>query len=122
MILVDTSVWIDHLRHGNRRLVSLLNAGVVLIHPFIVGEIALGHLRHRASLLNELGNLQQASAATDEEVMHFIERQALYGTGIGYVDAHLLAATTLTSGTKFWSFDRRVHQVALRLGLGHTGA
>jgi predicted nucleic acid-binding protein len=117
VILVDTSVWIDHLRTGNRQLAGFLEAGQVLAHPFVTGEIALGRLRQRDLVLNALLDLPQATVATDEEVRHFIDRHALFGAGIGYVDAHLLAALRLTATAALWTRDKRLHVVADRLGL-----
>jgi predicted nucleic acid-binding protein len=117
VILVDTSVWIDHLRKGNAQLAGLLEAGQVLAHPFVTGEIALGRLRRRDLVLNGLLDLPQAEVASDREVRHFIERYALFGCGIGYVDAHLLAAIRLTATAALWTRDKHLHAVAHRLGL-----
>ena len=116
MILVDTSVWIDHLRARDAALGGLLDAGEVLGHPFVLGELALGSLRQRELVLTALGDLPQASVATDAEVLTFIERGRLYGFGIGYVDAQLLAAIRLTPGASLWTRDRRLHEAAVRLG------
>ncbi len=117
MILVDTSVWVDHLRTGNQALADLLDAGGVLAHSFVIGELALGHLRRREALLTALADLPQASVATDTEVLGFIDRHALFGHGVGYVDIHLLAAVRLTAGTALWTLDKRLHAIAARLGL-----
>jgi len=117
MILVDSSVWIDHLRTGDQRLFDLLAAEEVLGHPFITGEIALGHLSHRDDVLNDLRDLPQAEVASEEEVLSLIDRQSLFGRGIGYVDAHLLAAVRLTADAKLWTRDRRFQTVAAELGL-----
>jgi hypothetical protein len=117
VILVDTSVWVDHFRAGDEALGELLRFGRVLAHPFVLGELALGHLRQRQAVLDLLQDLPQAKAATDQEVLSFIERRALAGLGIGYVDAHLLAATQLTAGSALWTRDRRLAGVAARLGL-----
>lgn len=117
MILADTSVWIDHLRAGNKTLAALLEAGRVLAHPFVIGEIALGNLRQRETVLNALTDLPQASVATDAEVLHFVDQHALFGRGVGYVDAHLLAAVRLTAGAKLWTNDKRLHSVADQLRL-----
>lgn len=100
MILVDTSVWVGHLRDGNERLSALLGRGEVLGHPFVVGELALGNMRQREPVLRAYRRLPPVTVAADEEVLRFIDLQALFGRGIGYVDAHLLAATRLTPGTK----------------------
>jgi hypothetical protein len=115
VILVDTSVWVDHLRASDATLSGLLDSA--LGHPFVTGELALGGLRQRDIVLNALRELPQVTVASDEEVLHFIDRQALFGLGIGYVDAHLLAAVRLTAGARFWTRDRRLQAVATQLGL-----
>jgi predicted nucleic acid-binding protein len=120
VILVDTSVWVDHLRSTQKVLVALLDKGMVLAHPFVIGELALGNLRQREVVLDALSDLPRASVATDVEVLHFIDRHALFGCGIGYVDAHLLAAVRLTAGAELWTKDRRLHGVAVELGLAMT--
>ncbi len=120
MILVDTSVWVDHLRVGDKALAALLDTGVVLAHPFVIGELALGNLRQREIVLNALSDLPRASVATDVEVLHLIDRHALFGRAIGYVDAHLLAAVRLTAGAELWTKDKRLHGVADQLGLAFT--
>lgn len=117
MILVDTSVWVDHLRKRDRRLSELLDAGQVLTHPFVIGELALGDLRQRDLIVDALRDLPRARVATDREVLHFIDRHALFGRGIGYVDAHLLAATRLAADARLWTRDRRLARAADRLGL-----
>ena len=117
MILVDTSVWIDHLRHGDVGLARLLNAGQVLTHRIVIGELALGNLQNRNIVLSTLRNLPQVTAASDDEVLHFIENNVLFGTGIGYVDAHLLAAVRLSPGALLWTRDKRLLAESTRLGL-----
>jgi hypothetical protein len=117
VILADTSVWVDHLRAGDKALAALLDAGLVLAHPFVIGELALGNLRQRETVLKALADLPHASVATDPEVLQFIERHSLFGRGIGYIDAHLLAAATLTAGAELWTKDKRLHGVAGQLGL-----
>ena len=117
MILVDSSVWVDHLRQGDQRLVTLLEASQVLTHPFVVGEIALGSLKNRESILSSLKALPQAAPATDEEAQQFIESNALFGLGIGYIDAHLLAAVRLNAGSRLWTRDKRLNAIASRMGL-----
>ena len=119
MILVDSSVWVDHLRAGNKLLAGLLDTGTVLTHPFVVVELALGNLRQRETVLNALSDLPSASIASDTEVLHFIGHHALFGRGIGYVDVHLLAGTRLT-GAQLWTNDKRLHDVATQLGLAFT--
>ena len=117
MILVDSSVWVDHLRQGDQRLVALLEASQVLTHPFVVGELALGSLKNRETILGSLKGLPQAATATDEEVQQFIERNALFGLDIGYIDAHLLAAVRLNAGSQLWTRDKRLGAIANRMGL-----
>jgi predicted nucleic acid-binding protein len=117
VILVDTSVWVDQLREGDKVLIGLLEAGMVLGHPFVIGELALGGLRQREVVLNTLADLPHAAIATDPEVLHFIDRHALSGSGIGYVDVHLLAAVRLTAGAMLWINDRRLRAVAVALNL-----
>jgi predicted nucleic acid-binding protein len=117
MILIDISVWVDHLRAGDRTVAALLNSGRVLAHPFVIGERALGHLRQRQTILSAVQDLPQAATATDVEALFFIGRHALPGLGIGYVDAHLLASTLLTAGSALYTRDKRLASVAERLGL-----
>ncbi len=117
MILVDTSIWIDHLRVGDRKLSALLWDGHVLSHPLVVGELALGPLSRRSEILGLLRNLPQAKGATDAEVLNLVENQQLFGLGIGYVDAHLLAATMLTAGAGLWTRNKKLAAVATHLGL-----
>lgn len=117
MILADSSVWINHLRAADERLTALLNIREILGHPFVLGEVALGHLPRRAAFLRDLRDLPPAAVATDEEVMDLVERQQLHGRGIGYVDAHLLAAVRLTPDAKLWTGDRPLQRVAAELGL-----
>jgi predicted nucleic acid-binding protein len=116
LILVDTSVWVDHLRGGDAQLAALLDRGVVVMHPFVIGEIACGSLTHRASILELLRELPAASMAESEEVLGFIERHALHGKGIGYVDVHLLASVALTQGARLWTRDKRLQAAADDLG------
>jgi predicted nucleic acid-binding protein len=117
VILVDTSVWVDHLRLNDDVLARLLETGEVLTHSFVIGELALGDLRQRKVITHALSKLPRAIAATDDEVLHFIDRHGLFGRGVGYVDAHLLAAARLTAGASVWTKDRRLHDVASGLGL-----
>lgn len=122
MILVDTAVWVDHLRHGDAELIDLLERAKVLMHPFVVGELACGSLRHRASILEMLQDLPAAVLAEGDEVLGFIERHALHGKGIGYVDVHLLASVALTAGTKLWTRDKRLRAIAQSLGCAFQDA
>ncbi|WP_035054632.1 type II toxin-antitoxin system VapC family toxin [Andreprevotia chitinilytica] len=117
MILVDTSIWIDHLRTDDATLATLLEQNRVLTHPFVIGEIALGSLRQRDMVLGALSALPQATVALDNEVFRMIGDETLHGVGIGYIDAHLLAAVRLTPGTALWTRDRRLQAVAERLGI-----
>jgi predicted nucleic acid-binding protein len=117
MILVDSSIWIDHLRTGEPALAALLNAGRVLTHPFVVGELACGNLKNRKGVLSLLQDLPAAPVATDEEVLFFIDRRGLMGKGIGYVDAHLLAAVSMTGTGRLWTRDKRLGAVAGSIGL-----
>jgi predicted nucleic acid-binding protein len=120
MILVDTSVWVDHLRRGDPGLVALLERSAVWAHPFVVGEIACGSLRDRATVLGLLGHLPTAVVADSAEVLHFIDRHALHGKGIGYVDAHLLTSVALTPGCRLWTRDTRLHRLAGLLGCAYA--
>lgn len=108
MILVDSSVWVDHLRASEPALVELLNTGQVLTHPFVVGELACGNLKNRNAVLSLLQELPVTPIATDEEVLFFIEKHRLMGRGIGYVDAHLLSAVSLTGTGRLWTRDKRL--------------
>jgi predicted nucleic acid-binding protein len=117
VILVDTSVWIDHLRNGDLALQRLLEAGAqVEVHPFVLGEIALGNLAQRDLILGSLSDLPMIAMATDQEVLAFIEAERLHGLGVGFVDAHLLASVRLT-GDVIWTRDKRLRSVADRLSL-----
>ncbi|QIE26197.1 Ribonuclease VapC32 (plasmid) [Caballeronia sp. SBC1] len=120
MILVDTSIWIDHLRAGNAVLTDLLLSGRVLTHPFVIGELALGNLSQSDRVLESLLNLPRAVVATPEETVDFISSAALSGLGIGYVDASLLASTRLTPDARLWTRDKRLHAAADRLGSSAT--
>lgn len=122
MILVDTSIWIDHFRSGDERLVRLLNDGKVLAHPFITGELALGNLGNRQAVLISLQNLPQTTVATEAEVLRFIEEKHLFGMGIGYIDAHLLAAVLLTPGSALWTRDKRLTSASKLLGIAASTA
>ena len=116
MILVDTSVWIDHLRRGNERLRSLLQDDQVLCHPFVIGELACGNLHRRNEVLLLLEALPEAPVADHAEVLHLINSHRLYGQGLGWIDAHLLASALLL-GCELWTSDRLLHVLATRVGL-----
>lgn len=117
MILVDTSVWIDHLRRDDTGLRNLLATGQVLSHPFVVGEMAVGNLKQRDVVLRALQGLPKATVAQDDEVLQFISNRALFGSGIGYVDAHLLTAVQMTPAASLWTRDKRLFEIAARLSL-----
>jgi predicted nucleic acid-binding protein len=118
LILADTSVWVDHLRAGDSALSDLLDKDGILVHPFVLGEISLGNLTQRPLILAMLANLPRPEVATDDEVLDLIDRETLFGAGIGYIDAHLLAAVRLTAGAALWTRDRRLRDIAGRLGAG----
>jgi len=115
LILVDTSVWVHHLRFGDAQLAALLDVNSVVMHPYIVGEIACGSLSKRAPTLELLQQLPMTPVAEPDEVLRYIEDHELHGKGIGYVDVHLLASAAI-GGTKLWTRDRRLHVMAVRLG------
>jgi predicted nucleic acid-binding protein len=117
MILVDTSIWIDHFRAADEELVALLARNQVLTHPFVIGEIALGAVAKRAEILRHLNNLTAAVNATHVEVMAFVENHKLANSGLGYVDAALLASVALTPGASLWARDKNLCAAAARCGL-----
>lgn len=117
MVLVDTSVWISHLREGNSELARLLNDGEVICHPYIVGELACGNLGNRPEILSLLQALPKATQAEHEEVMQFIDDNKLMGNGLGYIDVHLLASAALT-GVPIWTLDKKLEKVSSKLNLG----
>jgi predicted nucleic acid-binding protein len=118
LILVDTSVWVHYLRFGDAQLAALLNVNSVLIHPYIVGEIACGSLSKRAPTLELLQQLPIAPVAEFDEVLGYIEDQKLHGLGIGYIDVHLLISAAI-GGTKLWTRDRRLRAAVIKLGLAY---
>lgn len=120
MVLADTSVWIAHFRQGQPALAGLLSDGLVLMHPFVVGELALGNLKKRASVLSDLATLSVATRASDAEVMSLIENRRLWGRGLGWMDAHLIASALL-SRCRLWTLDRRLATTASELGLCDLG-
>ena len=117
MILADTSTWIDHFRTGNPTLIELLNTSQVLVHPFVIGELACGNLKNRKTILSLLHDLPISSIASDEETLFFIDRHRLMGRGIGYIDAHLLASASLTGTVRLWTFDKRLDAIATEMKL-----
>lgn len=116
-MLVDTSVWVDHLAKGNSSLADLLEAGEVETHPFVIGELALGNLRFREGILESLEALPSVPQAEHPEVMHLVADRTLAGSGLGWVDAHLLASA-LIGRTRIWTLDRSLAAAAERLGVG----
>jgi predicted nucleic acid-binding protein len=117
VILVDTSVWIDHLRSGNPALARLLDNNAVMAHRWVTGELALGNLHNRTEIIGLLGDLPQAIIADDDEVMRLIDLEPLHGSGIGYVEAQVLASAKLTPETRIWTSDKHLKQVTSRVGL-----
>jgi predicted nucleic acid-binding protein len=116
VILVDTSVWIEHFRTGVAQLQLLLQRGVVATHPFVIGELACGHLRNRQRIIADLTLLPRMHPAAHSEVLHLIEKRRLGGTDIGWIDAHLLASAIAAKG-RLWTHDRKLAEVAQSLGL-----
>jgi predicted nucleic acid-binding protein len=114
LILVDTSVWVDHLRRGDAQLVDLLESNAIIMHPFVIGEIVCGSLSDRVLTLELLHHLPSATVADADEVLGYIDRHRLHGKGIGYVDIHLLASTAI-SGAILWTRDKRLRVVAREL-------
>jgi predicted nucleic acid-binding protein len=115
--LVDTSVWIDHLRRSDEVLIDLLGRRQVVVHPFIIGELAVGNLRPREAILQELQKLRRVTIADDNEVLRLVEHEHLFGLGLGYIDVHLLASTRLTPETLLWTRDKSLLAAAERLTL-----
>ena len=122
MVLVDTSIWIDHFRKADAKLIQLLDAQQVLMHPYIIGELACGNLNPRDEVLNLLSMLPSARLADAHEVLYFIEANQFYGKGIGYVDAHLLSSVALERGATLWTRDKRLGTLAQSIGLSFTTA
>ena len=120
MILVDTSVWIDHLHSSEPALVGLLGRSLVLQHPMVLGELALGSLRDRTEVLRSLEGLPSTAIAAHAEVMSVVEQRQLYGRGLSLVDAHLLASVLLTLGATLWTRDKRLRAAADSLGVVHS--
>lgn len=114
MVLVDTSIWVNHFRYGHHYLQELLLENEVYCHPFIMGELACGHLKNREEILSLLKNLPRASILYDDEILHFIEQEKLMGLGIGYIDIHLLASA-MVSDLLLWTADKKLKKVAQKL-------
>jgi predicted nucleic acid-binding protein len=117
MILADTSIWVDHLRSGNAEMEKLLSAGQIMMHPFIVAEIALGSLHNRRKRLDDMEALLEVRVAALNEVRQMIEAHSLYSKGIGLTDAHLIASCLLTMGTQLWTRDGALKRVSAALGI-----
>ncbi len=117
MVLIDTVVWIEHLHGNDEHLSMLLENEQVLMHPMVIGELAMGNLANRQRTLEDLAKLPEISVATHNEVLYFIEHHQLMGTGIGYIDAHLLTASVLHDTTQLWTRDRRMMAVANELDI-----
>ena len=117
MILADTSVWVDYFRGENHEMGKLINAGEIVMHPFIVAEVALGSLRNRRRTLREMERLRKIKVAHVDEVRHMIEARSLYSKGIGLTDAHLVASCLMTPGTRLWTRDAALEKVARSLGI-----
>jgi predicted nucleic acid-binding protein len=115
VILADSSVWIDHLRRGNAALVSALQEGSIAMHPFVIGELACGTMRRRVDVLADLGRLPRIAVAEHDEVMALVEGRRLAGTGIGWTDAHLMAAA-LIARVELWTLDRALDVAWQRIG------
>jgi len=116
MLLVDTSVWIAHLRYGDVGLIPILEKGYVACHPFVIGELACGNLKNRSETLSLLRKLPMAVLAEHNEVMELIDSRSLMGKGPGYIDVHLLASAMLTR-ISFWTLDRKLAETAAKLNL-----
>ena len=116
-MLIDTSVWVDHFRRGNDELKSALGRGEVLTHPFVTGELACGNLKRRLEILTLMAALPEAPTVDHHEALTFLDRRGLAGSGLGWIDVHLLASASL-AGLRLWSLDRRLDGAAAQLGLG----
>jgi predicted nucleic acid-binding protein len=120
LILADTSIWIDHLRSGDKEMRNRLNRGEIVIHPFVIAELALGSLKDRANTLALLDKLPQVHVAQLIEVRHAVEARQLYGQGIGLIDAYLIASALIDASTLLWTRDKQLRRAAETLGI-HAG-
>jgi predicted nucleic acid-binding protein len=111
MVLADTSIWIDHFRNGNGQLIELLDNGEVFCHPFIIGELACGHINNRQEIITALQSLPQSTFIEHDEIMIFIEKNQIMGKGLGYIDVAILASSLVT-GIPLWTFDRKLNAIA----------
>ena len=119
VVLVDTSIWVNHFRHKDRHLEALLNESVIAVHPFTVAELSLGHLKNRREILSLMQALPAATLASQDELLHFIEHRRLAGSGIGFVDAHLLASIELMRGL-LWTADKPLRLAADKVDLAYN--
>lgn len=117
MILADSSIWIDHRRSNDPTLQALLENEEIVTHPFVIGELSLGHIPRYDEIMKMLSDLPTIARADDGEVRHLIRSRKLYGTGIGYVDAHPLASVMISRSDRLWTRDRRLHRIAEVMGL-----
>jgi len=118
MILVDTSVWIDHFRQKNDNLDTLLYRGTVQMHEFIIGELAIGNFKNRKPILDLLESVPKLKKLSHDELMFFVNKYSLYGRGVGFVDIHLLAATKMAN-VKIWTLDKRLLKIAEEMNLNY---
>lgn len=118
MILVDTSLWVEHLRRSHPALARALERGEVLTHPFVIGELACGNLKARTQILGLMELIPASTVAEHDEVLRLIESRELYGKGIGWIDAHLIASALLSDAT-LWTLDKRLKQIVIQIGLAH---
>ena len=118
MVLVDTSVWVSHLRDGNDKMEILLNEGIVVCHHFVIGELACGNLKNRTVILTLFQSLPVMEIAEQEEVLQFIENHQLMGKGLGFIDMHLLTSALLND-TPLWTLDKKLNQVSLKMNLSY---
>lgn len=118
-LLVDSSIWIDHFRSGDPILGEYLRQDWVVMHPMVIGEVSLGSLQQRHNTLRSLGELSPMPIASQEEMLEAVELQALWGAGVGWIDVHLLASCLLAQDVRLWTRDKRLDQLAERLGLKH---
>ncbi len=116
MVLVDTSVWVSHLRHGNPKLQEMLQEGKVVSHTFIIGELACGNIRNRTEIISLMQSLPMLDSIEHEELLLFIEHNKMMGTGLGFVDVHLMAAAML-AGIPLWTQDKKLKQACSTLGI-----
>ena len=121
MILADTNVWIKHFRESDAELISQLNIGFVACHPFIIGELSCGNLGNRAEILILLQALPSSPVVEASEILDFIENNSLMGRGLGYVDMHLLASAIIAN-VVLWTYDRRLNEAAVELGIAYPGS